>query len=113
MCSQASSCTQQCRAEFVEKTDHQTLGNHYGNPLSEDIDLTCPISKSALKLMDSQVKLTIEQGARLVYGGEIRDEVLYLPTILDDVTIDMDIAHESGSVWSVFPCYGFDTDQEP
>ena len=51
---------------------------------------------------------TIDQGARLVYGGH-RKGAFFEPTVLDNVTVDMDIARDMEVFGPLFPIIEFET----
>jgi acyl-CoA reductase-like NAD-dependent aldehyde dehydrogenase len=69
------------------------------------------ISESAAKEIEAQVEHTVKQGAKIAYGGK-RNKAFYDPTVLVDVTPDMDIAKEMEVFGPVMPVIGFDTLEE-
>jgi acyl-CoA reductase-like NAD-dependent aldehyde dehydrogenase len=69
------------------------------------------ISENAAKTVEQQVQKTIRQGAKLLTGGR-RKGAFYEPTILTDVTKDMDIANDMEIFGPVMPIIGFDTVEE-
>ena len=69
------------------------------------------ISERAAQEVEKQVRLTVSQGARIVYGGK-RNGAFFEPTILDGVTPDMDIARDMEVFGPVWPVIGFDTAEE-
>ena len=83
-----------------------------GNPVDDDTEFGSLINARAAKTVDEQVKLTVSQGAKLVCGGYIYNETWYEPTLLDDVTPDMDIARDMECFGPVMPVIGFDTEEE-
>ncbi len=74
-------------------------------------DITRLVSIKAAEKVEAQVKLTIEQGAELIYGGK-RNGCVMEPVILDNVTRDMDIAKDMEVFGPVIPIITFDTDEE-
>ena len=84
---------------------------HVGYPNEEDTDIGCLISEDAAKEVEAQVNKTIEQGAKLVRGGR-RNGAFYEPTILDNVTRDMDVARDMEIFGPVISVIGFDTIEE-
>ena len=73
--------------------------------------ITRLVSIKAAEKVEAQVKMTIDQGAKLVYGGE-RNGCIMKPVILDNVTKDMDIAKDMEVFGPVIPVITFDTDEE-
>lgn len=55
---------------------------------------------------------TVKQGAKLVFGGERKENAFYMPAVLTDVTADMDIAKDLEVFGPVFPIIGVDSDEE-
>ncbi|MCC8180365.1 MAG: aldehyde dehydrogenase family protein [Planctomycetes bacterium] len=82
-----------------------------GDLMDLSTDFGTLISERAAKEVESQVNLTIKQGAKLVYGGK-RKGAYYDPTVLVDVTKDMDIARDMEVFGPLFPIIGFDTLEE-
>ena len=79
--------------EYIRKMSEKIEQLHVGYPNEEDTDIGCLISEDAAKEVEAQVNKTIEQGAKLVRGGR-RNGAFYEPTILDNVTRDMDVARD-------------------
>lgn len=69
------------------------------------------INESAAKTVEEQVNHTVGQGAEIALGGN-RKGAFYQPTVLVNVTSDMDVAKDMEIFGPVFPIIGFDTDQE-
>ncbi len=84
-------------------------GLKVGDPLDPTTVYGPLISERAAKDVEQQVQKTIEQGATCLYGGKRYDTTYFEPTLLTDVTIDMDIAGELEIFGPVFPIIGFDT----
>lgn len=58
--------------------------------------------------VERQVQHTIDQGAKLIYGG-VRRGAYYMPTVLDNCTKDMDICKNMEIFGPVFPIFTFRT----
>lgn len=69
------------------------------------------ISEKAAIKVEEQICKTIEQGADLIFGGR-RFGAFIEPTILDNVTKDMDVAKDMEIFGPVMPIIGFDTIDE-
>ncbi|OHR22204.1 betaine-aldehyde dehydrogenase [Corynebacterium sp. HMSC061H03] len=88
--------------DLVERAGHIQLGG----PLDEKAETGALISKQHLDKVAAYVDRAREQGARVRVGGEIAagttadgsaslaDGYFYLPTVIDQVTRDMDCVHD-------------------
>lgn len=83
----------------------------YGDPLNKDTSYGCLVSEKAAIGVEEQIAHTVEQGAKLAFGGK-REGAFIQPAVLTDVTPDMDIAVDMEVFGSVFPIIGFDTMEE-
>jgi acyl-CoA reductase-like NAD-dependent aldehyde dehydrogenase len=83
-----------------------------GDPMDDATDMGPLINEKAAQDCEEQVKLTVNQGAKCVYGGKSFDKTFFEPTVLADVTLDMDIATSLEVFGPVFPIIGFDTVEE-
>lgn len=83
-----------------------------GAPLDYDTDIGCLINERSAITVENQVKHTIEQGARCVLGGKRFNRTFFEPTVLVDVTPEMDVAKDMEVFGPVFPIIGFDTLEE-
>jgi succinate-semialdehyde dehydrogenase/glutarate-semialdehyde dehydrogenase len=81
------------------------------DPLSVKVKLGSLISEKAAIEAERQVNHTIKQGATLTFGGK-REGAFYFPTVLTDVTKEMDIAKDMEIFAPVMPIIGFDTVEE-
>ncbi|MHC1771408.1 MAG: aldehyde dehydrogenase [Flexilinea sp.] len=63
--------------------------------------------KAAIKVQD-QIQHTISQGAEIIYGNQ-RFGALMMPTVLTNVTRNMDIAKDLEVFGPVYPIIGFET----
>jgi acyl-CoA reductase-like NAD-dependent aldehyde dehydrogenase len=73
----------------VEKTEALTLGD----PFEEGTDVGPMVSERIQEKVKDHVDGAVHQGAQLLAGGDT-DGLFYTPTVLDDVTEEMDIATE-------------------
>ncbi len=99
------------RPEFVARMKEVISSLKVGDPTQMDTDMGPLININAAKRVEEQVNKTIAQGATLVCGGT-RDNAYYMPTILDDVTKDMDVATDMEIFGPVISVIGFDTVEE-
>ena len=76
-------------------------------PNDPEATFGCLISEDAAKNVEKQVKDTIAAGANLVFGGR-RKGAFYEPTILDNVTKDMDVAKDMEIFGPVVPIIEFE-----
>ena len=83
-----------------------------GSPLDPNTDLGSLINPAAALEVKQQVELTISQGAKCIYGGNLSKPTYYDPTVLVDVTPKMDISTNMEVFGPVFPILGFDTEEE-
>ena len=98
--------------EFVEKAIDSLKKVKLGSPFGEDTQMGSLISVKAAQKVLEQVKLTVAQGAKCVYGGHVYDQSYFEPTVLTGVTKDMDIAVHMEVFGPVLPVIGFDTFDE-
>lgn len=97
------------KEEFVRRLIEERLKTvKTGDLLDMETDYGTLISEDAAIEVENQVKHTISQGARLVYGGK-RDGAFFEPTVLDNVTVEMDIAKDMEVFGPLFPVIEFET----
>lgn len=97
------------KEEFMNRLIEERLKTvKTGDLLDLNTDYGTLISESAAIEIEKQVEHTIKQGARLVYGGK-RKGAYYDPTVLDNVTVDMDIARDMEVFGPLFPIIEFET----
>ena len=99
------------KAEFIERMKAKIETLKIGDPSKEDTDMGPVINLNAAKRIEEQVNKTVEQGATIVCGGR-RENAYYYPTILDNVTKDMDVAKDMEIFGPVISVIGFDTVEE-
>jgi len=97
---------------FTQKLIETLKAMKVGDPLDPDTDFGPLINERAAKDVEAQVQHTIDQGAKCILGGHRFNNTFYEPTILTDVTRDMDVAGALEIFGPVFPIIGFDTDDE-
>lgn len=89
------------RLKTVKTGDLFDIKTDYGTLISEEAAIE----------VEKQVAFTIAQGARLKYGGT-RKGAFYEPTVLDNVTAQMDIAKDMEVFGPLFPIIEFETLEE-
>lgn len=100
------------KADFIDGVIARIKALKLGSPLDEATDLGSLISERAAQEVNQQVILTVRQGADLAYGGKLYDKTYFEPAILNNVTMDMDIAGAMEVFGPVFPIIGFDSEPE-
>lgn len=97
------------KAEFVKRLIEERLKTvKTGDLLDMETNFGVLVDEKAAIEVERQVNHTIEQGARLVYGGHRRG-AFFEPTVLDQVTPDMDIAKNMEVFGPLFPIIEFET----
>lgn len=99
------------KEEFIKRAAEMIGTLKSGSPLDEETELGSVISVKAVKKVDEQVRLTIEQGGRLICGGKPISETYYEPTIIE-VPADADISKDMECFGPIIPVIGFDTEEE-
>ncbi len=94
--------------QLVERLNRLKIGD----PMDSSSDMGCLINEAAAVKVKEQVEHTLEQGAKCVLGGNIINKTFFAPTVLADVTANMDIAKDMEVFGPVFPVIGFDTLEE-
>lgn len=77
----------------------------------DDAEITRLVSEKAAIKVEKEIQLTVEQGGKVIYGGT-RNGATIEPTVIDNVTVDMDIATDMEVFGPVVPVITFDTDEE-
>lgn len=96
---------------FVERLAKELDKLVIGDPMDPKVNMGPMIGERAAKKVEEQVNLTVSQGAKIICGGK-RNGAFYEPTILTDVTPEMDIAKDMEVFGPVWPIIGFDTADE-
>jgi succinate-semialdehyde dehydrogenase/glutarate-semialdehyde dehydrogenase len=100
------------KAQYIEKLLDGLKKVKVGNPEEDDTTYGSMINERAAQQVIEQINHTIGQGAKCVYGGKLFNRTFVEPTLLTDVTPDMDIAMSMEVFGPVFPVIGFDTLEE-
>ncbi|ATW26713.1 aldehyde dehydrogenase family protein [Candidatus Formimonas warabiya] len=83
-----------------------------GDPLDPCTEMGCLISEKAAIQVEEGIKHTIEQGAKCIYGGKRFNKTFFPPTVLTDVTPEMDISKDLEVFGPVFPIIEFSSGEE-
>ncbi len=95
------------KAEFIERMKEVISNLKVGDPMNEDTDMGPMININAAKRIEEQVNKMVSEGAKIVCGGR-REDAYYYPTILDDVTENMEVAKDMEIFGPVISVIGFD-----
>ena len=99
------------KEEYIQKMVEKIKSLKVGMPSDPSTDIGCLVSEGAAKEVERQVEETVKAGAKIVIGGK-RNGAFYEPTILDNVTRDMDVAKDMEIFGPVISVIGFDTLEE-
>ncbi len=99
------------KEEFIKRMVAKINTLKQGDPSDESTDIGCLVSEEAAIEVERQVTETVKAGATIVCGGH-RDGAFYEPTILNNVTRDMDVAKDMEIFGPVISVIGFDTIEE-
>ncbi|QKG83875.1 aldehyde dehydrogenase [Kroppenstedtia pulmonis] len=86
--------------EFVDAFLEKTKKLKLGDVMDKETHVGAVISASQWEVIDSYVKLAVDEGARVLYGGgrpegeEFQNGHWYMPTIIVDADNDMGVAQE-------------------
>ena len=97
---------------FIKKLLEALSKIKHGSPQDDETEYGCLINGNAAQKVELQIQKTIEQGAKLICGGHAYNITYFEPTILDDVTLDMDIAKDMEVFGPAFPIITFKTDED-
>ena len=76
--------------EFIDLFVKETGKLKIGNPMDSKTDIGPLINENAAKMVEKSVVNACKNGAKILTGGN-REDNFYEPTILDNITSDMDI----------------------
>ncbi len=79
--------------EFLEKFTEKTKALNYSNPLDDKTNMSCLARPDLAETLEQQVFKSIDKGAKVHYGNT-RDKAYYQPTILTNISVDMDVFKE-------------------
>lgn len=99
------------KGEFTQKLIARLAKEKQGDPLDEATTIGCLISEKAAIGVEEQVALTVQQGGKVVLGGN-RHGAFYEPTVIVDVPKSADVAKDMEIFGPVVPIIGFDTIEE-
>ncbi len=83
----------------------------FGDPSLDETQIGCLISEGAAIVAENQVKLTLEQGGKLLLGGT-RNGAFFAPTVITDIPKDASVAKDMEIFAPVVSIIGFDTVDE-
>ena len=99
------------KQEFIDRMKEVIANLKVGDPMQEDTDMGPMININAAKRIEEQVNKMVAEGATIVCGGK-REDAYYYPTILDNVTKDMEVAKDMEIFGPVISVIGFDDVEE-
>ena len=99
------------KQEFIDRMKEVISNLKVGDPMEEDTDMGPMININAAKRIEEQVNQMVQEGATIVCGGK-REDAYYYPTILDNVTKDMEVAKDMEIFGPVISVIGFDDVEE-
>lgn len=79
--------------QFCEMIVEEAQNIKYGNPYDMETDMGTVISEQAAEMIEKRVNDAICDGAKLIVGN-IREDTLYSPTVLDKVNINSELVSE-------------------
>lgn len=98
-------------AEFTEKAVARICQLKQGQPSDESTQIGCLISEAAAIKVKEQIDLTVEQGGKIVLGGE-REGAFITPTVIAGVPKTADVAIDMEIFGPVVPIIEFETVDE-
>lgn len=96
---------------FVEEVVDRISKFKAGNPLDKDTKIGTLISEKAAMDVENQIKMTVDQGGKIVLGGN-RNGAFVEPTVIADVPFEADIMHDMEVFGPVMPIASFETEDE-
>ena len=99
------------KEEYINRMKEVIANLKVGDPSKEDTDMGPLININAAKRVEEQVNTLVSEGATVVCGGK-REDAYYYPTILNNVTKDMEVATDMEIFGPVISVIGFDTVEE-
>lgn len=88
--------TKNIAKEFIEQFVQKTSKLNVGDPMSDGTDIGPLVNADGLRRIEDVVKDAVSKGARILAGGKrLKDKgYFYAPTVLDNITPDMMVAHD-------------------
>ncbi|HEU5488561.1 MAG TPA: NAD-dependent succinate-semialdehyde dehydrogenase [Candidatus Nitrosotalea sp.] len=82
--------------EFIEKFVQKVEKLNVGDPMSDSTDIGPLVNADGLNRIEEMIQDAVAKGARILTGGKrLKDKgYFYAPTVLDNITPDMLVAHE-------------------
>ena len=99
------------KKEFTDQLIKALKALKIGDPADPATQMGPQVTEKAAADVVSKIEYTVGQGAKLLLGGK-RNGAFVEPTVLSDVTADMDVAKDLEIFGPVFPILGFDTFDE-
>ena len=100
------------REEFTARLLESLKAYTVGDPMNASTKVGPMIHEAAAKRAEEQIALTVSQGARILTGGERYNRTFLAPTVLENVTPEMDVARDMEIFAPVFPIISFKQDRE-
>lgn len=97
--------------EFSHKLIEALKQSKVGNPMDPSTKLGPLINEGAVIGVRSQIEETVKSGAQILFGGDT-DQCFITPTVLGNVTGEMDVARDLEIFGPVFPLISFKSDNE-
>lgn len=100
--------------DFLDLFQREIESLKVGDPLDKNTEIGPMISEEAVDTLDSQIKTSVEMGAKILFGGELvkdLDQRTYLPTLVSNVTLDMPLFREE-TFGPVAPVTSFESVEE-
>lgn len=98
--------------EFIQALSKSLKSMKMGDPLDSGVDIGPLINEKAAKRVEKAVNDTINEGAVCVCGGKRFHDNFFEPTVLREVTMDMEIAKNKEIFGPVFPIIRFTSEEE-
>lgn len=95
------------KEKFTKKLIENLQKVVMGDPMDRKTDVGSLINEKAAIEVEKQIEMTVKQGAKCVFGGKRFNRVFFEPTVLTDVTSEMDIARDLEVFGPVFPIIQF------
>lgn len=102
------------KKQFIERLIDERLSKLVlGDPLDQGTTMGPMIGLPAAEEIERQVQHTVAQGGKVKFGGKRRNSYAFFePTVIDEVTPDMDIARDMEAFGPVWPVIGFNRIEE-
>lgn len=98
--------------EFIRLLLEKIQGYKFGNPEDPNTRMGCVVSAKAAKQIIKQVELTVQQGATCICGGKLAADAYVEPTVLVNVTRNMDVAKDMEIFGPVIPIIRYHSIEE-